>query len=258
MLRPPTALVLVFVCAGGSPNRLKIYAEWFAEECKIPCSENLSKSDRFVLFKTGKVIWVNNGMGNPSLSFMLVEILKLLNHAKATDVKIIRLGTSGDVGVEPGTVIVSKNAINAELRTVCAMDCWVGRETYLDEGLRNDLIAMANEMKIPVDTGYTMCADDFYEGVRFVLTAFFCEYKPDDKFAFLKKLHDKGVRNIEMESTCFSSMTLRAGCKGAVVCVTFLNRMKGDQIKLDHDKFLKFEERPFRIVTALMKRQLGY
>ncbi|KIH57903.1 putative uridine phosphorylase [Ancylostoma duodenale] len=189
--------------------------------------------------------------------------------------RIIRLGTSGDVGVEPGTVIVSKNAINAELRTVCAMDCWVGRETYLDEGLRNDLIAMANEMKIPVDTGYTMCADDFYEErtnenctparsaaeaaiVRFVLTAFFCEYKPDDKFAFLKKLHDKGVRNIEMESTCFSSMTLRAGCKGAVVCVTFLNRMKGDQIKLDHDKFLKFEERPFRIVTALMKRQLGY
>ncbi|KAL6725593.1 uridine phosphorylase [Ancylostoma duodenale] len=249
-----------FVCTGGSPTRLKIYAEWFAKECKIPCSENLSKSDRFVLFKTGKVIWVNHGMGNPSLSIMLVEILKLLNHAKATDVKIIRLGTSGGVGVEPGTVIVSKNAINAELNEQYVQ--WIAgervvRETYLDEGLRNDLIAMANEMKIPVDTGYTMCADDFYEG-QMRLDGFFCEYKPDDKFAFLKKLHDKGVRNIEMESTCFSSMTLRAGCKGAVVCVTLLNRMKGDQIKLDHDKFLEFEERPFRIVTALMKRQLGY
>lgn len=40
----------------------------------------------------------------------------------------------------------------------------VVRETYLDEELRNDLIAMANELKIPVDSGLTMCADDFYEG----------------------------------------------------------------------------------------------
>ncbi|KAK6025030.1 hypothetical protein OSTOST_09082, partial [Ostertagia ostertagi] len=45
------------------------------------------------------------------------------------------------------------------------------------------------------------------------LDGFFCEYKSDDKFNFLKRLHDKGVRNIEMESTCFASMTYRAGVK---------------------------------------------
>ncbi|KIH47463.1 hypothetical protein ANCDUO_22477, partial [Ancylostoma duodenale] len=48
-----------FVCTGGSPTRLKLYAEWFSKECNIECSENLSKSDRFVLYKTGKVVWVN-------------------------------------------------------------------------------------------------------------------------------------------------------------------------------------------------------
>ncbi|ETN72561.1 putative uridine phosphorylase [Necator americanus] len=104
-----------FVCTGGSPTRLKLYAEWFAKECRLQCSENLSKSDRFVLFKTGKVVWVNHGMGTPSLSIMLVEILKLMYHAKAKDVKFIRMGTSGGIGVEPGTIIVSTNAINAEL-----------------------------------------------------------------------------------------------------------------------------------------------
>ncbi|EPB80345.1 uridine phosphorylase [Ancylostoma ceylanicum] len=240
-----------FVCTGGSPTRLKIYAEWFAKECKIPCSENLSKSDRFVLFKTGKVVWVNK---------QIDPCIPKRKEAHQLSFRIIRLGTSGGVGVEPGTVIVSKNAINAELNEQYVQ--WIAgqrvvRETYLDEGLRNELIAMANEMKIPVDSGFTMCADDFYEG-QMRLDGFFCEYKPDDKFAFLKKLHDMGVRNIEMESTCFSSMTLRAGCKGAVVCVTLLNRMKGDQIKLSHDQFLEFEERPFRLVTALMKKQLGY
>ncbi|PIO55069.1 hypothetical protein TELCIR_23548 [Teladorsagia circumcincta] len=53
----------------------------------MQCSENLSKSDRFVMYKTGPVLWINHGMGTPSLSIMLVEALKLLHHAKAKDVK---------------------------------------------------------------------------------------------------------------------------------------------------------------------------
>uniref|UniRef100_A0A1I7X8G8 PNP_UDP_1 domain-containing protein n=1 Tax=Heterorhabditis bacteriophora TaxID=37862 RepID=A0A1I7X8G8_HETBA len=56
-----------------------------------------------------------HGMGSPSLSIMLVEAFKLMHHAKAHDVKFIRLGTSGGVGVEPGTVVVSTAAMNGEL-----------------------------------------------------------------------------------------------------------------------------------------------
>ncbi|EPB80346.1 putative uridine phosphorylase [Ancylostoma ceylanicum] len=174
-----------FVCTGGSPVRLKLYAEWFSKECKIPCSENLSKSDRFCLYKTGKVIWVN------------------ISTCNEISLRIIRLGTSGGVGVEPGTVVVSKNAMNGELKEQYVQ--WIAgkrveRDVYLDEGLQNDLLAMAKEMKIPVETGLTMCADDFYEG-QMRLDGFFCEYNPDDKLGFLKKIHEKGVRNIEMEST---------------------------------------------------------
>ncbi|RCN26130.1 uridine phosphorylase [Ancylostoma caninum] len=205
-----------FVCTGGSPTRLKLYAEWFSKECNIECSENLSKSDRFVLYKTGKVVWVNHGMGNPSLSIMLVEMFKLMHHAKATDVKFIRLGTSGGVGVEPGTVVVTTNAMNSELTDKFVQ--WIAgkrieRETWLDEDLRKDLIATAAEKNIPVETGSTLCADDFYEG-QMRLDGFFCEYNADDKFAFLRKIHEKGVRNIEMESACFASLTYRAGVKG--------------------------------------------
>lgn len=40
----------------------------------------------------------------------------------------------------------------------------IERETWLDEDLRNDLIAIAAEKNIPVETGSTLCADDFYEG----------------------------------------------------------------------------------------------
>ncbi|VDM65021.1 unnamed protein product [Strongylus vulgaris] len=249
-----------FVCTGGSHTRMKQYAEEFAKECHVTCTDNISKSDRFVLYKSGKVVWVNHGMGNPSLSIMLNEILKLMHYAKAEDVKFVRLGTSGGVGVEPGTVVITKNAMNAELNEKYVQ--WIAgekveRDTYLDEGFRDELIAMAKEKNIPAESGYTMCADEFYEG-QMRLDGFLCEYKADDKFKFLNKLHEKGVRNIEMESTCFSSMTYRAGCKAAVVCVTLLNRMKGDQIKLNASQLKEFEERPFRLLTAYMKKQLGY
>ncbi|VDL85806.1 unnamed protein product, partial [Nippostrongylus brasiliensis] len=152
-----------FVCTGGSHTRIKLYAQQFAKECRIACSPNLSKSDRFVMFKTGKVLWINHGMGTPSLSIMLNEAFKLLHHAKATDLTFIRMGTSGGVGVEPGTVVVSRNAVNAELNQTYTQVIGgrkIERGTYLDEGLREELLALAKEKNIPVDTGLTLCADD--------------------------------------------------------------------------------------------------
>ena len=54
-------------------------------------------------------------MGVPSMSIMLVETIKLLHYAGAKDVCFVRIGTSGGIGVAPGTVIVSSGAINGLL-----------------------------------------------------------------------------------------------------------------------------------------------
>ena len=37
-------------------------------------------------------------MGEPSISIMLHELIKLLYHARAQDVTLIRMGTSGGLG----------------------------------------------------------------------------------------------------------------------------------------------------------------
>ena len=42
----------------------------------------------------------------------------------------------------------------------------------------------------------------------------FCDYTEADKMSFLKDVHAKGVRNIEMESLCFGAMCHHAGIKG--------------------------------------------
>ena len=47
---------------------------------------------------------------------MLHETIKLLYHAKATDVTIFRLGTSGGLGLQPGTVVLTTEAVDGLLR----------------------------------------------------------------------------------------------------------------------------------------------
>lgn len=47
---------------------------------------------------------------------------------------------------------------------------------------------------------------------------------------YLTKLNKFGVVNIEMECTIFAALTHHAGIRSAVVCVTLLDRLKGDQV----------------------------
>ena len=47
---------------------------------------------------------------------------------------------------------------------------------------------------------------------------------------YLRQLHTNGVRNMEMESAMFAALTHHAGIKAAVICVSFLNRLNGDQV----------------------------
>jgi uridine phosphorylase len=84
----------------------------------------------------------------------------------------------------------------------------------------------------------------------------FCDYTLDDKLSFLNKIHEAGIYNIEMESVCFAAMCNRAGVKAAVLCVTLLDRLKGDQVSLTHEQHEEFQARPPKIVSAYIKQYL--
>lgn len=51
-------------------------------------------------------------MGQPSISILLHEVTKMLEYAEATDVTYFRLGSSGGIGVEPGSVVVTNGGLN--------------------------------------------------------------------------------------------------------------------------------------------------
>ncbi|XP_033116908.1 uridine phosphorylase 1-like [Anneissia japonica] len=199
-------------------------------------------------------------MGMPSLSILLHEIVKLLYYAGCKDVVMIRIGTSGGIGVAAGTVVVTETAVNEMLKPqydVVILGNTVSRETELDKKLMEDLLKSKQEGdQFEVVKGKTMSASDFYE-CQGRLDGAVCEYTEDDKMAYLKKAEEIGVRNIEMEATCFAAMCKKVGIPGAVVCVTLLNRLKGDQVSTPKDELKAMEMHPQKIVSRYIKNKLS-
>lgn len=83
---------------------------------------------------------------------------------------------------------------------------------------------MAQENAIPTVTGYTISADGFYED-QGRTDGFFCDYSEEDKFAYLNRIYEAGVRNIEMEALLFLAFARRAHVRAGAMCTVIVNRL---------------------------------
>nr|ACO14582.1 Uridine phosphorylase 1 [Caligus clemensi] len=253
-----------FVCMGGTEHRMEGFAHYIFKELgiKLPigsCLENLSKrSHRYAMYKVGPVISISHGMGVPSMSIMMNEIIKLLHYAGAKDLIFIRIGTSGGIGHDPGTVVVTRQPVNPDLSTDYTLTT-LGKvrrfPSPLDQDLARELIDAARQIGLRVVSGDTLCCHDFYEG-QGRLDGPFCDYAENDKMEYLSWLHQSGVSNIEMESVAFGAITHRAGIRGAIVCTTLLNRLNGDQLTTNKTDLENWRLNPQRVVAAFIKRTL--
>ena len=55
-------------------------------------------------------------MGVPSVTILLHEIIKLMYHAKVKDPIFIRIGTCGGIGIEPGSLVITEEAVDELLK----------------------------------------------------------------------------------------------------------------------------------------------
>ncbi|XP_056141631.1 uridine phosphorylase 1 isoform X2 [Lampris incognitus] len=259
---PATFGDVKFVCVGGSPWRMKSFIEYIAAELALedPKSEypNIcAGTDRYAMYKVGPVLSVSHGMGIPSISIMLHELIKLLHHAGCTDVTIIRIGTSGGIGLEPGTIVLTKQSVDANFLPKfeqVILGKTVVRSTDLDLGLAEELLQCSKDLsQFETVIGNTMCTMDFYEG-QARLDGAFCSYSEKDKQEYLTKAYDAGVCNIEMESSVFAAMCKLSGLRAAVVCVTLLDRLKGDQLTSSHEVLHSYQQRPQILVGHFIKK----
>ncbi len=236
-----------FVCMGGSADRARKFTHMVLPylALELPVGHALTpigKTERFTLYKVGPVISVNHGMGMPSMSILLHEITKLLRYAGARDVTYIRIGTSGGLGVPPGTVVVATGAVNGALEAyheLSVLGLKRSLPALLDAGLAAEVLAYRG-LDIPAVLGVTMGTHCFYEG-QGRLDGALCEYGEKEKMAFLRRAHrEAGVCNIEMEATYFAAFTHRLGIKSVLMCATLLDRLEGDQVTSTAEDLARF------------------
>lgn len=70
----------------------------------------------------------------------------------------------------------------------------------------------------------------------------FCEFSEIEKIEYMERLQKNDVVNIEMECSAFAALTYHAGIKSAIVCVTFLDRLKHDQVRKTNFNFQIFKK----------------
>lgn len=250
-----------YVCMGGSPVRAEQFALNAAAQLGIPLPQDslepIGKTERFSLYKVGPIISVSHGMGMPSTSILLHEVTKLLRYAGCTDYKYIRIGTSGGIGVNPGDVVITTEAVNGKLEPkyeLIELGKTIGLDTQLDQAVAQSLLDAAGN--IPVILGKTMSADSFYEGQGRLDGALPLRYSEEDKMDFLRRAHETGVRNIEMEAAVIAAFCLEAHIPAAVVCTAILNRLDGDQVTSTPGQLAQFSDNAQQVVINFIRAEL--
>ena len=80
-----------------------------------------------------------------------------------------------------------------------------------------------------------------------------CDYSEQERLDYLKTLKQADIVNIEMECTALASLCLKTGIKGAICCVTLVDRLQGDQVNISTEKY---QERPRTVLFKFLRKKL--
>ncbi|TNN19650.1 Uridine phosphorylase 2 [Schistosoma japonicum] len=253
-----------FVCICGSSSRIHKFAISMAKTAslELPLKNLAGPNARFVLYKVDHVLFADHGLGIPSTLILMHELTKLLHYAKCKNVLFIRLGTSGGLGVKPGTVVLSNSCVNTKFEPyneLCILGKTVRRPTEVDINAIHELEKLSKNLllKCSVVVGGTMSANDFYEE-QARLDGAICNFSEKQKLDYLQSAYDHGIRNIEMEGTAIAAHCNLVGHRAILVCVTLVNRLTSDQVKLSKEEFESFELLPGILVGEYLKKHDGF
>ncbi len=213
---------------------------------------NLVNTSNFAVYRVGSVLAVSHGMGNVTIDALLHAVTKLLHFAGNTQLEYIRVGTSGGIGIEPGTVVITKNAYMPNLEpyyTTYELDQRVDTPTHSDLALvERILAAQPDNLHFPIVSGNSIAADDFYLGQCRYDGAMRARRDQDYRAKFFEKVHALDIRNFEMESGALGAFCNLAKIPATMIAVTLVNRFEGDQIKSSAEQLVEFSERSQQVV----------
>ncbi len=239
------------VVMAGSGSRIDRFAqEWSAVNGGAEVI-SLPKEERFVTRYCAGVLFASHGMGMPSASIAVQELMRMVYFLKRGDLQALdevfwaRVGTSGGVGLEGGTIVVTTEGLMADLQPYRVLNGGLG-EYWFDSSFPAEVVEAvlaANEGSgLRLVPGKTVAGNEFFLE-QFRLDGAVCMETPDTKMAWLEWIHDNGVRNIEMEGAMMAGYLNHWGFpKFAMICCALLNRLDGDQVTATPEQLHEYSE----------------
>lgn len=251
-----------YVCMQGSSNRslefaLKLAKEFLRIDAKYFAPVNLIPTSKFKGYRIGNILSISHGMGSASILTMLHDLSVLMYYAGNHDCEYIRLGTSGGINIEPGSVVITDQAFMADLVAGYKMSP-LGKDIIYPTNMNSDLnlrILKAQPKNLGFDIleGNSIAADDFYLSQCRFDGAINPSYDELHQKKYFEKIKELNILNFEMESAALASFCNRAEIPATMVAVTLLNRIHGDQISSSYNVLEKFSLRPQEIIVNYLK-----
>ncbi len=245
------------VVLAGSGERIEEFAKrWSAINAGAEILE-FPKTDRFVARYCADVLFSSHGMGMPSASIAVQELMRMVFFLKRGDLTAIddvfwaRVGTSGGVGLPAGTVVVTTEALMVDLRPYRLLNGGIGEywfDCHFPRDIVDAILAANSSTTIPVVTGKTVAANEFFLE-QFRLDGAIRMETAESKRSWLDWIHEQGVRNIEMEGALLAAYLNHWGfSKFAMICATLLNRLEGDQVTSSPAQLHQYSEDSGRVL----------
>lgn len=235
-----------FVCLHGSKNRALQFAKLYLKSLNNQVdsvSDDLFLNSDFCCYKVDNLLSISHGMGDDSISLLLNDIMILLNLAQNKDLHFFRLGTSGGIGVEIGSVIVSEEVYTPDLK-----------ERYLfDKSFKEFLLK--NKEYCNIYFGGTISADDFYLSQARFDGALKVNYTKEERDIYFNTLKDRHIRNFEMEGVALARFLAQFNYKISLITTTLVDRLVSDSVKVTEDEIAQFVRHTAKIVIDFLRRK---
>jgi uridine phosphorylase len=254
------------IIMAGPKGRIVDFAQrWSRERGGAPVIA-LPKEDRFVTRYCDGVLFASHGMGMPSASIAVQELMRMVfflkrgDHGAMSEVFWARVGTSGGVGLPGGTAVVTTEGVMADLKPYRLLQGGTGEYSFdgtfpLD--VAHAIIDSSAGSGIPIEKGRTVAGNEFFLE-QYRLDGAICMETPESKMSWLDWIHSQGVRNIEMEGAMFAGYLNHWGFpRFAMICTTIVNRLEGDQVTATPEELGTYREHIGDVLFNYLHATLG-
>jgi uridine phosphorylase len=253
--------VRAVVLAGSGERILGLSERWSAEHGDAPIRA-FPKGDRFVTRYCQGVLFVSHGMGMASASIAMQELMRLIYLLKSGDVDAldqvlwVRVGTCGGIGLAPGTVVVTSEAVMIDLRPFRVLHA-SGGEMWFDgrfpSGEVDAIVGLARASAMPVEVGRTVSGNEFFLE-QFRRDGAIIKETAETRDEWLRRFHDHGVRSFEMEGAMIAGYLNHWGFpRFAMVCAALLDRLEGDQVTASAQELDGYAQRAGAVVLDYLR-----